>query len=100
MTNRRDFLQSAGGALAGLAFVGCDLMAAGPARAQVRRQVSINGKRIKTVDVHAHCAVPAALALMNLKLGGLALRPDLDMGTEVALRLKTMDEQGVDVQVL
>jgi aminocarboxymuconate-semialdehyde decarboxylase len=100
MTNRRDFLQSAGGALAGLAFVGCDLMAAGPVRAQVRRQVSINGKRIKTVDVHAHCAVPAALALMNLKLGGLALRPDLDMGTEVALRLKTMDEQGVDVQVL
>src|SRR2546422_6665665 len=68
-TTRREFLQTTSGALAGLAFVGCELMAAAPARAQARRrEVVVSGKRVKTVDVHAHCAVPEALALMNLKL--------------------------------
>ena len=101
MTTRREFLQTTAGALAGLVFVGCDLMAAAPARAQARRrEVVVNGKRAKTVDVHAHCAVPEALALMNLKLGGPALRPDLDMATQVSVRLQAMDEQGIDVEAL
>ncbi len=100
-TTRRDFLQTTGGALAGLAFVGCELMAAAPARAQGRRrEVVVSGKRAKTVDVHAHCAVPEALALMNLKLGGPLYRPDLDMATAVAARLRAMDEQGIDVEAL
>jgi len=55
---------------------------------------------VKTVDVHAHCAVPEALALMNLKLEGRALRPDLDMKTQVSVRLQAMDEQGIDVEAL
>src|SRR6185503_9664115 len=101
MTNRREFLQTTAGALTGLVFVGCDLMAASPARAQARRrEVVVNGKRVKTVDVHAHCAVPEALALMNLKLEGRALRPDLDMASQVAVRLQAMDEQGIDVEAL
>jgi aminocarboxymuconate-semialdehyde decarboxylase len=101
MTTRRDFLQTSAGALAGLVFVGCDLLAASPARAQARRrEVVVNGKRVKTVDVHAHCAVPEALALMNQKLAGPGLRTDLDMATEVAGRLKAMDEQGIDVEAL
>jgi hypothetical protein len=74
---------------------------AAPARAQARRrEVVVNGKRVKTVDVHAHCAVPEALALMNLKLEGRALRPDLDMASQVAVRLQAMDEQGIDVEAL
>ena len=101
MTTRREFLGTTAGALAGIAFVGCDLLAAAPARAQAaRRQVVVNGKRVKVVDVHAHCAVPTALALMNLKLGGPSLRPGLDMATEVAVRLRAMDDQGIDVQAL
>jgi aminocarboxymuconate-semialdehyde decarboxylase len=101
MTTRREMLRSTAGALAGLAFVGCDLMGALPARAQARRrEVVVNGRRAKTIDVHAHCAVPQALELMNLKLGGLALRPDLDMATEVSTRLRAMDEQGIDVEAL
>src|SRR6059036_2532979 len=100
-TTRREFLQTTGGALAGLAFVGCELMAAAPARAQARRrEVVVSGKRVKTVDVHAHCAVPEALALMNLKLGGPLYRPDLSMATEVSTRLRAMDEQGIDVEAL
>src|SRR5437870_5813235 len=100
-TTRREFLQTTSGALAGLAFVGCELMAAAPARAQARRrEVVVSGKRVKTVDVHAHCAVPEALALMKLKLGGPLYRPDLDMATAVAARLRAMDEQGIDVEAL
>ncbi len=67
MTTRRGFLEITAGALAGIAFVGCDLMAAAPARAQARRrEVVVNGRRAKTVDVHAHCAVLEAMALMGL----------------------------------
>src|SRR5438552_18727793 len=99
-TTRREFLQTTG-TLAGLAFVGCELMAAAPARAQARRrEVVVSGRRVRTVDVHAHCAVPEALALMNLKLGGPSLRPDLHMATEVSTRLRAMDEQGIDVEAL
>src|SRR5687768_160281 len=84
VTTRRDFLGVTAGALAGLAFVGCDLLAASPARAQARRrEVVVNGRRAKTVDVHAHCAVPEALALMNQKLApGTGLPPILNMATE------------------
>ena len=101
MTTRRDFLQTTAGTLAGIAFVGCDLLTARPARAQGgRREVSVNGKRVKTVDVHAHCAVPEALALLGLKIGGPALRPDLDTATQIAVRLQAMDAQGIDVEAL
>jgi aminocarboxymuconate-semialdehyde decarboxylase len=99
-TTRREFLQTTG-ALAGLAFVGCELMAAAPARAQARRrEVVVSGKRAKTVDVHAHCAVPEALALLNSKLGVPGLPPSLHMVTEVSTRLRAMDEQGIDVEAL
>ena len=103
MTTRREFLQVGAGALAGLAFVGCDLMAARPARAQARRrEVVVAGRRAKTVDVHAHCAVPEALALMKLSLGGpgTALPPLLHMATQASERLRAMDEQGIDVEAL
>ena len=99
-TTRRAFLHTTVAA-AGLVFVGCDLLAARPARAQAsRREVAVDGKRVKIIDVHAHCAVPEALALMNLKLAGPGLRTDLDMATQVGVRLQTMDEQGIDVQAL
>jgi aminocarboxymuconate-semialdehyde decarboxylase len=101
MTTRREFLQATAGGLAGLAFVGCPLIPPAPAQAQPRRRdVVVSGKRVKTVDVHAHCAVPEALALLNQKIGGPGLRPDLVMATEVAVRLRAMDEQGIDVEAL
>jgi len=62
-----DFLSSA---MAGIAFIGCALSATpapgSPPQAQGRRrEVVVNGKRVKTIDVHAHCIVPAAAALVN-----------------------------------
>jgi aminocarboxymuconate-semialdehyde decarboxylase len=93
-TNRREMLGRAAGALAGFAFVGCGL--ARPAAAQTpqrRREVVVNGKRVRTVDVHAHCQFPEALALMGLKVPfpGLVVAPE---------RLRAMDEQGIDVEAL
>jgi aminocarboxymuconate-semialdehyde decarboxylase len=103
MTTRREFLGTTAGTLAGLAFVGCDLLGAAPARAQAGRlQVVVNGKRVKVVDVHAHCAVAEAMALMGMTLGtpSPASRPDLSMVTHVSERLRAMDAQGIDVEAL
>ena len=103
MITRRDLLEGGAGTLAGLVFVGCDLLKARPAAAQGRRrEVVVNGRRVKVVDVHAHCHVPEALALMGMKLGapGSTLPPALHMGTRVSERLRAMDEQGIDVEAL
>src|SRR5262249_12515052 len=98
MTTRREMLLTTAGALAGLAFVGCELL---PARAQARRrEVVVNGRRAKTVGPHAPCAVPEALAPMGLQLPGPSLRAHLDMATDVATRLRIMDQQGIDVEAL
>jgi aminocarboxymuconate-semialdehyde decarboxylase len=97
MTTRREFLATT----AGLVFVGCDLLAASPALAQgQRRRVVVSGQRAKVVDVHAHCSVPEAMALMNLRPTGPAQRPELNIGAEAAVRLRAMDEQGIDVEAL
>src|SRR5256714_577400 len=103
MNTRREFLGTTAGALAGIAFVGCDLLAAAPARAQARRrEVMVGGRRVKTVDVHAHCAVPEAMALMGMKLStpGSTLPPLLHMATQASERIRAMDEQGIDVEAL
>ena len=103
MTTRRELLSMGVGALAGLAFVGCPLLATSPARGQARRrEVMVGGRRAKTVDVHAHCAVPEAMALMNLKIGaaGSPLPPVLHVATQAPDRLRAMDEQGIDVEAL
>jgi aminocarboxymuconate-semialdehyde decarboxylase len=98
---RRDFMEDAG--VGGIAFVACGLQGGvGGASAQPRRrEVVVNGKRVKTVDIHAHCAVPDAMALMGLKITGQPNLPNvLVMATNVADRLRAMDEQGIDVEAL
>jgi aminocarboxymuconate-semialdehyde decarboxylase len=64
-----------------------------------RREIIVNGSRVRTVDIHAHCVSPEALALMDIKVGG-GLRSDLDMGSALDIRLRTMDAQGIDVEAL
>jgi aminocarboxymuconate-semialdehyde decarboxylase len=109
MPSRRHFLKDVAGAT-GLAFVGCGL-AGGPAAAAqtapARRHppVTIRGRRIRTVDVHAHCAVPKANALMNR---GPAVAPPPGAARDalsiedqsLAGRLADMDAKGIDVSVL
>ncbi|MGH7117041.1 MAG: hypothetical protein ACREE9_21420, partial [Stellaceae bacterium] len=105
------------GALAGIAFVGCNMMRARPAHAAQgqpqqgqpqqgqpqqgspqpgrRREVVVNGKRIKTVDIHAHTIVPEAAAVINHPLEAPGL-----LWSNVSDRIAEMDAEGVDVEAL
>jgi aminocarboxymuconate-semialdehyde decarboxylase len=65
------------------------------AHAHRRWEVVIAGKRIKTVDVHAHCVVPNAAKLINHPLEAPAL-----LWSNVGDRLTHMDKSGVDVEAL
>jgi aminocarboxymuconate-semialdehyde decarboxylase len=106
MKNRREFLKSAAGATAGMMLAGGALAQQGAQQGGMaapgkRREVSIGGKRIKVVDVHAHCVIPeVADVVKDTPLsanGGLRARGANVMGPE---RLRAIDELGIDVQVL
>jgi aminocarboxymuconate-semialdehyde decarboxylase len=84
-----------------LAFVDCETGSGsgGGSSAQimesVRREVVISGKRVKTVDVHAHCIVPEAADLINHPLEEEGL-----LWSNVNDRLAQMNQSGIDVEVL
>ncbi len=88
-----------------IALVACDGAPAGPhAHAAARRVVMVGGRRVRTVDVHAHCAFPRAMALLGVTYPtapnpGLppVLKVDED---QIPARLAAMDAQGIDLQVL
>jgi aminocarboxymuconate-semialdehyde decarboxylase len=99
LPDRRAFLRAlSAGAAGACLFSGGALTA--PQRGPVtRRQVSIAGRRVRVIDVHAHCVIPdvdrviagTPLASNAGGLGSLVLGP---------ARLQTMDAQGVDMQAL
>jgi aminocarboxymuconate-semialdehyde decarboxylase len=64
-----------------------------------RRQVSIGGKRIKVIDVHAHCVIPEVAEVVKATPFAKAAAGG---GNNILgpARLATMDGQGVDVQAL
>jgi aminocarboxymuconate-semialdehyde decarboxylase len=80
----------AAGAAAGLAAFGVDAQTA-------RKEVRVGRKRMKVVDIHAHCVFPEVTQkLPNAKAPRVA-PPTLVLGPE---RFASMDERGIDVQVL
>jgi len=93
MTTRREFIS--GVTATGAVFVGCDLLQHIHAHAQMtpRREVVVNGRRVKTVDVHAHVAFPQAMAMMGLK-------PNPESLVIGEGRIRDMDAQGIDVAAL
>jgi aminocarboxymuconate-semialdehyde decarboxylase len=99
MSNRRQFLKEFGGAAAGaLLLGGMPLASARPQAA--RRQVTIGGRRIKTVDVHAHVNVPGIADFLRdtpLARAGGGGGVDVPIGPE---RIAKMDAMGIDVQAL
>jgi aminocarboxymuconate-semialdehyde decarboxylase len=103
MTTRRDFLKQAGGA-AGIVFCGCTMhdVARAQQPGQQRLPVMVNGKRVKTIDVHAHCHFHEAIALMGDE--GPRVLPQTKGAQEhfivIAERLKGMDAQAIDMAVL
>jgi len=104
MPDRRTFLKAAASA-GGLVFVGCGLAEAAAQSAQrgssgTRTPVVLRGRRIRTVDMHAHCAVPKAAALLNRNGTVNAQDPLLVEGRALAERIARMDAQQIDVAVL
>ena len=105
MTNRRQFLNRAA-TTAGVVFSSCSLLdqhfLAQPLQAQPaqkRRQVMVGGKRIRTIDIHAHVVIPEAATLM----GGRAVPADdagIMDGAMAADRFAHMDKWGTDMQAL
>ncbi|MFN7085590.1 MAG: amidohydrolase family protein [Burkholderiales bacterium] len=98
------------GTTSGIAFTGCGLREAVTRHAQAqgaaqggaqpgthRREVVVKGRRVKTIDVHAHCVIPEALALLGLKLED---QRGPGIGEVGARRIAEMDAQGIDVEAL
>ena len=101
MTTRRSFLKSAATA-AGVVFCGCGLPDAAHAALPARRPVTVNGKKVRTIDVHSHCVFKEAAALMGTETGMLsyAVKGAKEAYLTVAERTKAMDAQAIDMEVL
>jgi len=77
-----------------MVFTSCALLEAARAQAPARRrEVVVGGRRVRTIDVHAHCAFPEAMALMGRKVAPASLVMAED-------RIRAMDEQGIDMEAL
>ncbi|MDH2382248.1 amidohydrolase family protein [Bradyrhizobium sp. CER78] len=104
MTTRRDFLKAGATAAAGIVFCGCGFVH--NANAQPSRQklpVSVDGKRVKTIDIHAHCHFREAGALLGADAEKYQLPPvngATEAFIEIDKRLAAMDAQAVDLEVL
>jgi len=113
---RRDFLKTTAATATGIAFVGCGIgevqahrKALAPrdpdtTAADFPRPVTVNGKRMLTIDVHAHSEVDAVWPLIE---GHPALEGDNPFGpnplkraSDVSVRLADMDATGIDMQAL
>src|SRR5437879_6064341 len=100
---RIDMAQS-GDTAGGIVFTGCEITAGESAvvgggsaapHAHRRREGVVNGKCVKTVDVHAHCIVPDAAKVINHPLEAPGL-----LWSNVGDRIAQMDKTGVDVEAL
>src|SRR6266403_1638405 len=100
MTTRRNFLKGA----AGTVFCSCGLLDAARAQqpAQSRLPVMVDGKRVKTIDVHAHCLFHEAVDLMGDAARNV--RPETkgseQMFIAIEERLRAMDAMAIDMEVL
>jgi aminocarboxymuconate-semialdehyde decarboxylase len=90
MATRRRFLIDTVGAAACLATLGAS---AQPARKEVR----VGGKRVKVVDVHAHCVFPEVTERLPGVKAPRVAPPTLVLGPE---RFAAMDARGIDVEAL
>ncbi len=108
MTTRRNFLKATTAAATGVMFCGCGLLQA--AHAQTgggghTLPVSVGGKRVKTIDVHSHCHFKDVIPLLGEKEASMIQVPPVNGAKDafidpVEARLKAMDAQAVDMEVL
>ena len=94
MSDRRTFLKT-------VAYAGAAGFVLGPysysAAQSDRRKITIGDRRVKVVDIHAHCGIPAVEKVVSrtpleMTVGNIRL-----LGPR---RLEWLDERGIDMQVL
>ena len=91
-------------AASGIFFCGCALLRAAQAQSSTARAlpVMVNGKRVKTIDVHSHCHFHEAVNLMGEE--AKSVLPQTKGAQEhfivIEERLKGMDAQAIDMEVL
>src|SRR5437868_14412386 len=105
MTTRRDFLKGSAAAATGIVFCSCGLLksAHGQEAARQKLPVMVGGKRVKTIDVHAHCHFHEAGALLGEEAAKIQLPPvngAQEAFIEVVGRIGAMDSQASDMEVL
>jgi aminocarboxymuconate-semialdehyde decarboxylase len=84
-------------------FCGCDLIDGKPsALERARRPVTVDGRRVKTIDVHAHCLFHEALALMGDSGPAIVPQTRGAAGHFITIedRFRGMDEQAIDMEIL
>src|SRR5437016_4512535 len=99
MSTRREFLKT------GVVFCSCALLDAAHAQQPGARSlpVMVKGKRVKTIDVHAHCHFHEAGTLLGTEAASIQAPPVRgaeDAFIQVEKRLAAMDAQAVDMEVL
>ena len=100
MTTRRNFLK---GAATGIAFCGCSFGDAAYAQPKPSRlPVKVGGKRVVTVDAHAHCYFHETINLMGEDAGKVlpAVKGVPEHFIVVEQRLKEMDAMAIDMEML
>src|SRR6185437_7385973 len=102
MNTRRDFLKKAA---SGIAFCSCGMLDAAHAKETGFRSlpVTVRGKRIKTIDVHAHCFFHEAIALIGDEVSRVVtttVKGASEQFIVVEQRLKDMDAMAIDMEVL
>jgi aminocarboxymuconate-semialdehyde decarboxylase len=100
-SNRRRFLMGAAAAAGAMSLGGSlnslSAFAAPAPAAGARKTVTIGGRRMRVVDIHAHCVIPAAEAVIQ----GTGVEGDFPRGQVLGpQRIAAMDQRGIDVQVL
>jgi aminocarboxymuconate-semialdehyde decarboxylase len=94
MPNRRRFLKAVG-----YASVGGIVLARFPVSIaqHARREISIAGRRVKVVDMHAHCEIKAIEQIVSGTPLERKVRDSRVLGPD---RLELLDERGIDVQAV
>ncbi|MGA8515087.1 MAG: amidohydrolase family protein [Burkholderiaceae bacterium] len=113
-STRRNMLRQGAGIVTGIALTGCNVLDASRSKALAdpitapetrspRGPMVIDGRRVKTVDVHAHCYVPESLALLTADDVKSIMPPVKGVPEHfivVEERLRAMDAMRVDMEIL
>lgn len=94
MPDRRGFLKAVGYASVGGIVLGSFPVSAAQ---HARREISVGGRRVTVVDIHAHCEIKAVEQVVSGTPLEMKVRSSRLMGPQ---RLDWLDERGIDIQVI